>query len=77
MTEHQEQTDTRTQSRRPFSEKLNSRKLALTASSILIGTLLLVNGYITGNNWINLVEILAGAYMATQAYVDVRGNKNS
>ncbi len=68
--------DTPTASRRTFSEKLNSRKLILTVGCVLIATGLLVTSKITGDNWVNVVQIVVGAYMATQAYTDVRGNKN-
>lgn len=54
-------------------EKLNSRKLLLAASTILIATLLLFPGLITSDNWVAVIIAIGGAYMATQAYVD-RGN---
>ncbi len=55
---------------RTFSQKLNSRKLALAIGCILSATALLVGGYISGDNWVNCVSITAGAYMATQAWED-------
>lgn len=58
-------TDSRT-----FSQKLNSRKLALTVGVILSAVGLLVGGYISGDNWVNVVSITAGAYMATQVWQD-------
>ena len=53
---------------RTFSQKLNSRKLALTVGIVLNATLLLVGGYISGDNWVNCVSITAGAYMATNVW---------
>jgi len=55
---------------RPFSEKLNSRKLALAVGVILTATALLFNGLITGDNWVSVTSVTAGAYMASQAYID-------
>ena len=55
---------------RTFSQKLNSRKLALTLLVIGVSTALLVNGLITGDNWVNVVSVTSGAYMASQAYTD-------
>ena len=58
-------TDTRT-----FSQKLNSRKLMLTVGIIATASGLLVTGFISGDNWVNVVSITAGAYMATQVWQD-------
>lgn len=55
---------------RTFSQKLNSRKLALAVYITLVATALLVLGYITGDNWVNVTTVTAGAYMATQAWID-------
>lgn len=55
---------------RTFREKLNSRKLAMSAGVIIGGTALLVNGYITSDNWMHLATFVTGGYMATQAWVD-------
>lgn len=53
---------------RTFSQKLNSRKLALTVGVILSATALLVGGYITGDNWANTIVIVSGEYMITQVW---------
>jgi len=55
---------------RSFSQKLNSRKLTLTAGVILSATALLVGGYITGDNWVNVVSVTSAAYMTTQVWQD-------
>lgn len=55
---------------RSFSQKLNSRKLALAASTIATATGLLIYGFLSGDNWVNVVSITGGAYMATQAWID-------
>ena len=59
---------------RTFSQKLNSRKLALTVGIIIAATGLLVGGYITGDNWVNCVSITAGAYMTTNVWQAKNGN---
>lgn len=61
---------------RTFSQKLNSRKLALTAGVILSATALLVGGYITGDNWVNVTTVTSAAFMATQVWLD-RGKNNA
>ena len=53
---------------RTFSQKLNSRKLLLVAKIILIATGLLVYGYITGDNWVNVTIVTSTAYMATNVW---------
>ncbi len=55
---------------RTFSQKLNSRKLALTVGIILTATALLVWGYLTGDNWVMVVQVTAGAYMVSQVWQD-------
>ena len=55
---------------RTFSQKLNSRKLALAVGVLLSATMLLIGGYITGDNWVNVTTVTSGAYMATQAWID-------
>lgn len=55
---------------RTFSQKLNSRKLALSVGTIGAATGLLVGGFLSGDNWVNVVSITAGAYLATQAWQD-------
>lgn len=56
---------------RTFSQKLNSRKLALTTGIIGIATGLLVGGYLDGDNWVMVTQITAGAYMASQVWKDI------
>jgi len=56
-----------------FREKLNSRKLCMAAGCILIATVLLVAESIEAEHWVTVVITVAGAYMATQAWVD-KGN---
>ncbi len=58
-----------------FREKLNSRKLGVATACILIATGLLIAGSIGPDNWVTVVITVAGAYMATQAYVDVKNGK--
>jgi len=53
---------------RTFSQKLNSRKLALTLGVLGSATALLVGGYITGDNWVNVATVTAAAYMATNVW---------
>lgn len=53
-----------------FREKLNSRKLAVATACILIATALLIAGSIEAEHWVTVVITVAGAYMATQAYLD-------
>lgn len=53
---------------RTFSQKLNSRKLALTTGIIGAATALLVSGYITGDNWVNVAIVTSTAYMATNVW---------
>ena len=53
---------------RSFGQKLNSRKLALTVGLILSSTALLVWGYITGDNWVNVATVTSAAYMATNVW---------
>jgi len=53
---------------RTFSQKLNSRKLLLVAKIILLTTGLLVYGYITGDNWVNVTIVTSTAYMATNVW---------
>ena len=55
---------------RSFGQKLNSRKLALTVGVILSATALLVGGYISGDNWVNVTTVTSAAYMATQVWLD-------
>jgi hypothetical protein len=55
---------------RSFSQKLNSRKLALAVGVILSATALLVGGYISGDNWVNVTTVTSAAYMATQVWQD-------
>ena len=57
-------------SERAFHEKLNSRKLALTVMVIATASGLLVNDLISGDNWVNVVSVVSGAYLASQAYID-------
>jgi len=59
-------------STKPFSQRVNSRKLYLAIGVILFATMLVIGGYISGDNWVNAVSITAGAYMGSQAYVDRR-----
>lgn len=60
-------SDTRT-----FTEKLNSRKLALVGVITGLATGLLLNGSIESADWVEVVKITAGAYMLAQAYLDSR-----
>ena len=55
---------------RTFSQKLNSRKLTVAVGTMATATGLLIAGLITGDNWVNVVSLTAGAYMATQAWQD-------
>lgn len=55
---------------RSFSQKLNSRKLALTIGVILSATALLVGGYISADNWVNVTTVTAATYMATNVWQD-------
>lgn len=55
---------------RTFSQKLNSRKLAMAMYVTLSASALLMGGYLSGDNWVNVVAITAGAYMTTQAWAD-------
>ena len=58
-----------------FREKLNSRKLAVATACIFIATALLIAKIIEADHWVTVVITVAGAYMATQAYVDVKNGK--
>jgi len=53
-----------------FREKLNSRKLAVATGCILIATALLIAKLIEADHWVTVVITVAGAYLATQAWVD-------
>jgi hypothetical protein len=55
---------------RTFKQKLNSRKLALAVGVLCSSSALLVGGYISGDNWVNVTSVIGGAYMATQAWLD-------
>lgn len=58
-----------------FREKLNSRKLAVAAVVVALATALLIAKLIEPDNWATVVITVAGAYMATQAYVDAKNGK--
>ena len=58
-----------------FREKLNSRKLAMATGCIFLATVLLIARYLDGDNFVTIVITVAGAYMATQAYVDTKNGK--
>ena len=58
----------------PFRQKLNSRKLLLSGLVLLGSAALLVGGYITGDNWVNIATVITAGYMATQAWED-KANK--
>ena len=53
---------------RTFGEKLNSRKLALTAGIIISATALLVYKHLTGDNWVDVVTVTSATYMATNVW---------
>ena len=55
---------------RPFREKLNSRKLLVFLLSFSTATGLLAAGLIQADHWVTVTITTAGAYMATQAWVD-------
>lgn len=58
-----------------FGQKVNSRKFALACGVISVATALVVGGYITGDNWVNIATVITGAYMAAQAWLDHRSKK--
>ena len=58
-----------------FREKLNSRKLAIAVGVIFLATALLIAKLIEADHWVTVVITVAGAYMATQAYVDAKNGK--
>ena len=53
-----------------FRQKVNSRKFSLAVGVILFATVLLVGGYITADNWVNITTVTSAAYMALQTYLD-------
>ena len=58
-----------------FREKLNSRKLAVATGCVLLATGLLIAGVIEADHWVTVVITVGGAYMATQAYVDIKNGR--
>ena len=57
-----------------FQEKLNSRKLWLAVATVVLATGLLILGFITSDNWVNVCSMTVGAYMLAQAWVDGKAN---
>jgi len=53
-----------------FTEKLNSRKLALTVLFEGLASVFLFTGLIEADHWVTVTITIGGAYLATQAYVD-------